>query len=61
MEPAESNHQIAQAIRSACLDVALAAYEDAGVQGLCEAGRWEAALGAIQSMDLYKLRSGPAC
>ncbi len=33
----------------------MAAYEDAGVQGLCEEGRWEAAIGALQSLDLRKL------
>lgn len=34
---------------------ALAAYEDAGIRGLCEEGRWEAAIGALQSLDLRKL------
>jgi len=46
---------IAETIRRACLEAALNAYEDAGVQGLCEAGRWEAAVGAIESLDLRQL------
>lgn len=33
----------------------MTAYEDAGIQGLCEAGRWEAAVGAMQSIDLRRL------
>ena len=47
--------QLAEAIRSACLQAVVTAYEDAGLRGLCEAGRWEAAVGALQSIDLQKL------
>ena len=47
--------QLAEAVRSACERAAIAAYEDAGLRGLCEEGRWEAALGALQSLDLRKL------
>lgn len=47
--------QLAEAIRAACLDAALAAYEEAGVQGLCAEGRWEAAVGAMQMLDLHRL------
>lgn len=47
--------RLAEAIRAACLDAAAAAYENAGIQGLCEAGRWEAALGAVESLDLHAL------
>lgn len=50
-----SPDQIAEVVRQACLQAALTAYEDAGVQGLCEAGRWEAAVGAIESLDLRHL------
>src|SRR5512139_4118577 len=48
-------NRLAEAVRAACLQAAVAAHEDAGIQGLCEAGRWEAALGALQSLDLRKL------
>ena len=47
--------ELAGAVRAACLRAAAAAYEDAGIQGLCEEGRWEAALGAIRSLDLRPL------
>jgi hypothetical protein len=42
-------------IRSACLEAALQAYEDAGVQGLCAEGRWEAAVSALRTLDLAPL------
>ena len=44
-----------EAVRRACIEAALAAYEDAGISGLCAEGRWEAAVGAIQSVDLAPL------
>ena len=47
--------EVAESIRAACLRAAESAYEDAGIQGLCERGRWEAALGAIRSLDLRPL------
>ncbi|MBX9963904.1 MAG: hypothetical protein K2Y35_12655 [Burkholderiales bacterium] len=42
---------LAARIRDHCIEVALRAYEEAGVQGLCAEGRWEAAIGALQSID----------
>lgn len=47
--------QLAEAIRTVCIRAAVTAYEDAGIRGLCEAGRWEAAVGALESLDLRKL------
>jgi hypothetical protein len=35
--------------RRSCLDAALRAYEDAGLRGLCEEGRREAAVEAIRA------------
>ena len=46
---------LAEAIRRSILDTAARAYEDAGVQGLCADGRWEAAVGAVQQLDLRRL------
>ena len=43
---------LAEAVRQACIEAALAAYEDAGIAGLCAEGRWEAAIGAMQSLNL---------
>ena len=48
----------AEAIRQACLAAALHAWEDAGVQGLCMEGRWEAAVGAIRQLPLPPPPSG---
>lgn len=47
--------RIAEAVRAACVSAAIAAWEDAGLQGLCEAGRWEVAVGALRSLDLTEL------
>ena len=46
---------LAKRIRDACLQAALQAYEDAGIQGLCEEGRWEAAVGALKTVELAPL------
>ena len=47
--------KLAEAVRTACLDAALRAYEDAGISGLCHEGRWEYAVQAIQGIDLAAL------
>jgi hypothetical protein len=47
--------KLAEAIRAACLEAALRAYEDAGISGLCEDGRWECAVQAIQGLDVTAL------
>ena len=44
--------EITDRIRSVLVEAAVRAYEDAGVQGLCEEGRWEAAVSAMRSVDL---------
>jgi DNA-binding transcriptional MocR family regulator len=41
----------AAAIRDACVETAIDAWEDAGMRGLCAEGRWEVAIGAIRSLD----------
>ncbi len=46
---------LAKRIREACLDAVLQAYEDAGIQGLCAEGRWEAAVDALRTVDLAPL------
>ena len=45
----------AKRIREVCLDAVLQAYEDAGMQGLCAEGRWEAAIDALRTVDLAPL------
>jgi hypothetical protein len=41
----------AAAVREACVRAAMDAYEDAGIRGLCEAGRWEAAVAAMRDVQ----------
>ena len=42
-------------IRDRCIEAALQAYEDAGIQGLCAEGRWEAAVSALRTVELAPL------
>ena len=46
---------LAKSIRDTCLQTALQAYEDAGMQGLCAEGRWEVAVGALKTVELARL------
>ncbi|HKT58823.1 MAG TPA: hypothetical protein VJQ46_02165 [Gemmatimonadales bacterium] len=41
--------------RAALIEAALAAYEDAGMRGLCAEGAWEVAIGALRSLDLSRI------
>jgi hypothetical protein len=51
----EAPLHLAEAVRQACIDAALRAYEDAGLSGLCHEGRWEYAVDAMRGMDLRML------
>jgi len=44
--------EILERIRASLLEAASHAYEEAGMQGLCAEGRWDAAIDAIRSVDL---------
>ena len=48
---------LAERIRAALVEQALAAFEDAGVRGLCCEGAWEAAVWAMRQADLTPLLS----
>ena len=48
---------MALAVRAACIDAALAGYENASISGLCHEGAWEAAIGAMRMLDVEKLIS----
>jgi hypothetical protein len=52
---AESPRRIAEAVRTACLEAALRAYENAGMSGLCHEGRWECAISAMRSLDIERV------
>ena len=43
---------IAEAVRRACVEAALEAYEDAQIRGLCREGAWEVAIEAVRSLDI---------
>ena len=55
--PAEiqARKELAERVRAALIEHAQAAYTDAGVRGLCAQGAWEAAVGALRSLDLEPL------
>jgi hypothetical protein len=44
--------RIAEAVRAACVEAALDAFEDASMSGLCCTGAWECAVGAVRTLDL---------
>ena len=52
MHKQELDHRLAEAVREACLNAARQAYENAGISGLCQEGRWECAVDAIRSLDV---------
>jgi hypothetical protein len=47
--------RLAEAVRAACIQAALASYQDALMDGLCAEGAWECAIGAMQALDLRPL------
>jgi hypothetical protein len=49
------NLQAAETVRAALIAAAQEAYESAGISGLCAEGRWENAVGAMQSLNLHAL------
>ena len=56
MSEISSRAQLAERVRAALIEHALAVHADAGIRGLCAQGAWEAAVGALRSLDL-----GPIC
>ncbi len=57
--PPTDPRALAERVRAACLDAARAAFEDAGLQGLCAEGRAELALDAMERLDLTATLSPP--
>ncbi len=47
--------QLAEAVRAACIEAALEAYEEGGVLGLCAKGRWEYAISAMRQLAVDAL------
>lgn len=51
--PNKSQQQkLAENMRLACIEAALAAYEEGGILGLCAEGRWEYAISALRQLDI---------
>ncbi len=51
----DEKQRLAETVRAACLDAAIKSYEQVSVSGLCGEGAWEAARGAIRTLDLKRL------
>lgn len=47
--------EVAAAVREACVEAALAAYENARMDGLCRDGAWEAAVSALRMLDVDRI------
>jgi|AntDeeMetagen681_2_1112603.scaffolds.fasta_scaffold64846_2 hypothetical protein len=43
---------VAQTVQSACIHAAKEGFQDASMRGLCSEGAIEAAIGAMQSLDI---------
>ena len=56
----DTQQKIAEATQRALVEVALQAYEEAGLSGLCAEGRWEVAIGAMRGYDVRKITPGSA-
>ena len=48
----EERRQLAERVRRACIEAALAGYEYAAISGLCHEGAWECAISAMRVVDL---------
>ena len=53
--PSEVQIKIADAVRAACVKAALDAYENAQMDGLCQEGAWEVAVGAMRALDVTRV------
>ncbi len=56
--PEGERRRIAEAVKAACLQAAMAGYENAGISGLCEEGALECALDAIRMLDIDAVITG---
>lgn len=48
----ETQLQTAEVVRQACITAALRAYDNAGLSGLCQEGRWACAVDAMRALPL---------
>ncbi len=52
---AEKLQQVAEIVRQICIAAAIDGYETAASDGLCHEGAWEAAISAMQTVELVTL------
>lgn len=55
----DTHRDVAEQVRQACVEAARDGYEEARISGLCEEGAVEAAISAIQMLDLDALLYDP--
>lgn len=48
-------NRVAEEVRSACIEAMKEGFQDASMSGLCTEGAVEAAIGAVQSLNLEKI------
>jgi hypothetical protein len=51
----ESERRVAEAVRRVCIQAAKQGYAQAAASGLCDEGAFEAAIGAMQMLDLNQI------
>ncbi len=51
----EKQRKLAESVREAVLRAALEGYEQAGLAGMCDEGRWEMAVDSMRSLNLDAL------
>ncbi len=54
-DPSPHGADLANAVREACIRAAIEGYRDAAISGLCAEGAFEAAVSAMQMLDLDTL------
>lgn len=55
MDRINERRQLAERVRTACLETMQQAYEEARMQGLCAEGAFEAAISAVAMLNLESL------
>jgi hypothetical protein len=55
----EAGLEVARRTVEACRETLKAEYEEAGIRGLCEEGRFEVAVGALDHLDLKQIIESP--
>jgi hypothetical protein len=51
----EEQYQLADKVKEACVQAAKEGFQDASMSGLCTEGAMEAAVSAIQKLDIQKI------